>query len=191
MKLAIVNNNLKIGGIQKSLINLLNLIGDRYEIDLILFHKDDELLADLNENVNVIESNLLFRLIGISFAEAKKYGFFSRILSFLIKSCARLFGRKFVMSLILPSKSETFGLVYIEAMSQGLPVIYTKGQGIDGLFESQVGYGIDPEDIQGIIEAIGKIYNNYQILSKNAINQAKRLTASNIAKRYIDVWEQR
>ena len=92
---------------------------------------------------------------------------------------------------IMPSKSETFGLVYIEAMSQGLPVIYTKGQGIDGLFESQVGYGVDPEDIQGIIEAIGKIYNNYQILSKNAINQAKRLTASNIAKRYIDVWEQR
>jgi glycosyltransferase involved in cell wall biosynthesis len=92
---------------------------------------------------------------------------------------------------IMPSKSETFGLVYIEAMSQGLPVIYTKGQGIDGLFESQVGYGVDPEDIQGIIEAIGKIYNNYQILSKNAINQAKRLTASNIAKRYIDVWEEK
>ena len=45
------------------------------EIDLILFHKDDELLADLNENVNVIESNLLFRLIGISFAEAKNMGF--------------------------------------------------------------------------------------------------------------------
>lgn len=106
MKLAIVNNNLKIGGIQKSLINLLNLIGDRYEIDLILFHKDDELLADLNENVNVIESNLLFRLIGISFAEAKKYGFFVRFLSLFIKSCARLFGRKFVMSLILPFTKE-------------------------------------------------------------------------------------
>lgn len=90
---------------------------------------------------------------------------------------------------IMPSKSETFGLVYIEAMSQGLPVIYKKNDSIDGLFESQVGYGVDPEDIQGIIEAIGKIYNNYQILSKNAINQAKRLTASNIAKRYIDVWE--
>ncbi len=31
--------------------------------------------------------------------------------------------------LVLPSLLETFGLVYPEAMSQGLPVIYTRGQG--------------------------------------------------------------
>ena len=36
---------------------------------------------------------------------------------------------------IMPSYHETFGLVYAEAMSQGLPVIYTKGQGFDGFFE--------------------------------------------------------
>ena len=29
---------------------------------------------------------------------------------------------------ILPSIHETFGLVYAEAMSQGLPVIYTRGK---------------------------------------------------------------
>src|SRR5699024_9621156 len=36
---------------------------------------------------------------------------------------------------IMPSFSETFGLVYPEAMSQGLPVLYTKGQGFDGQYE--------------------------------------------------------
>jgi glycosyltransferase involved in cell wall biosynthesis len=30
----------------------------------------------------------------------------------------------------MPSKYETFGLVYIEAMSQGLPIF--EGQGVDG-----------------------------------------------------------
>ena len=31
---------------------------------------------------------------------------------------------------VMPSIIETFGLVYAEAMSQGLPVIYTRGQGL-------------------------------------------------------------
>ena len=45
---------------------------------------------------------------------------------------------------VMPSKTETFGLVYAEAMSQGLPVIYTKGQGFDGQFdEGLVGYHVD------------------------------------------------
>ena len=35
---------------------------------------------------------------------------------------------------VMPSINETFGLVYAEAMSQGLPVIYTKGQGFDKQF---------------------------------------------------------
>src|SRR5699024_6974391 len=52
---------------------------------------------------------------------------------------------------IMPSFSETFGLVYPEAMSQGLPVLYTKGQGFDGQYEDgYVGYPVcanEPKDI--------------------------------------------
>lgn len=36
---------------------------------------------------------------------------------------------------IMLSEFETFGKVYIEALTQGLPIIYTKGQGVDGFFE--------------------------------------------------------
>ena len=32
----------------------------------------------------------------------------------------------------MPSTGETFGLVYIEALSQSLPIIYTKGDGVYG-----------------------------------------------------------
>src|SRR5690606_36956584 len=31
------------------------------------------------------------------------------------------------------SHTETFGLVFIEALSQGKPLLYSKGQGVDGI----------------------------------------------------------
>lgn len=64
---------------------------------------------------------------------------------------------------VLPSITETFGLVYPEAMSQGLPVIYTQGQGFDGHFKQGiVGYAVDPKnpwEIAGKIISIGTRYN--------------------------------
>lgn len=69
----------------------------------------------------------------------------------------------------MPSIHETFGLVYIEALSQNLPVVFTKGQGIDGLFDESVGVGINAFSVEEISEAIKKIlknpkgYNNKQI----------------------------
>src|SRR5699024_4350469 len=42
---------------------------------------------------------------------------------------------------IMPSRNETFGLVYIEALSQFLPIIYTKNEGVYNYFkEGTFGY---------------------------------------------------
>ena len=58
---------------------------------------------------------------------------------------------------IMPSKHETFGLAYAEAMSQGLPVIYTRGQGFDGQFnESEIGYSVKYDSAGEIVERIGR-----------------------------------
>ncbi|MCG9711189.1 glycosyltransferase family 4 protein, partial [Pseudoalteromonas sp. Isolate3] len=46
---------------------------------------------------------------------------------------AKLYSQSAVMA--LPSINETFGLVYLEALSQGCPVIHLKGEAIDGLFD--------------------------------------------------------
>ena len=63
---------------------------------------------------------------------------------------------------VMPSFEETFGLVYIEALSQGLPIIYTKGQGIDGTFpEGTVGYHVNPSCVNSIVEGIEKVIKNY------------------------------
>lgn len=73
---------------------------------------------------------------------------------------------------VMPSKTETFGISYIEALSQGLPLIYSKGQGFDGQFEEGiVGYHVDsmnPKDIANKIEMIIQDYNN--ISERCAIN---------------------
>lgn len=50
----------------------------------------------------------------------------------------------------MPSINETFGLVYIEAMTQGLSVLFTKGQGIDGLFGEEVGAAVDAHSVSSI-----------------------------------------
>ena len=58
------------------------------------------------------------------------------------------------------SISETFGLVYVEALSQGLPILYTKGQGIDGAFD-YIGEGINPLSVKSIREGMEKMILNY------------------------------
>lgn len=66
---------------------------------------------------------------------------------------------------VMPSKHELFGLVYIEALSQGKPVLYAKGEGIDGfLRDYHAGKAVDPdssEDIATGIQAIVKAYATY------------------------------
>ena len=78
---------------------------------------------------------------------------------------------------LMPSLKETFGLVYIEAMSQGTPVIYSKNRGIDGYFaEGEVGYSVDPYDFNGWDMAINSIMKDYMKYSKNAYNKAQQFS---------------
>lgn len=51
-KIAIFVNDLKVGGIQKSIVNLLNMINSQYEIDLYVFDKDP--FYQIPKNINVI-----------------------------------------------------------------------------------------------------------------------------------------
>tara|TARA_R110000796_G_scaffold252631_2_gene389331 strand:+ start:15844 stop:16908 length:1065 start_codon:yes stop_codon:yes gene_type:complete len=66
---------------------------------------------------------------------------------------------------VMPSRAELFGLVYIEALSQGKPVLYSKGEGINGYLEAKnVGVAVNPNDIDEIatgIENIVRIYTEY------------------------------
>lgn len=60
----------------------------------------------------------------------------------------------------MPSIHETFGLVYLEALSQNLACLYTKGQGIDGLFDETVGIAVEPKSVECIKNALRELLLN-------------------------------
>jgi len=90
---------------------------------------------------------------------------------------------------IMPSKSETFGLSYVEAMSQGVPIIYSEGQGFDKQFEEgKVGYKVIPKNEYDIVAKIKMILNNYEEVSKNCLANINRFTWDNISKQYQEIY---
>lgn len=83
---------------------------------------------------------------------------------------------------------ETFGLVYVEAMSQGLPILYTKGQGVDGVFTDDVGEKVNPYNREEIKEALKKLLmqpNYYRTLTDEEL---ARFDWNTIACRYYDFY---
>ncbi len=71
-ELLIVNNNMKVGGVQKSLCNLLwSLDPTEYHVTLLLFSKTGAYLDELPDTVRVIEETGPFRLFGKSQSEYK------------------------------------------------------------------------------------------------------------------------
>jgi glycosyltransferase involved in cell wall biosynthesis len=85
----------------------------------------------------------------------------------------------------MPSKSETFGLVYIEALSQGLPIIFTEGEGIDGFYEKNIGEAVDANDVKSIANGIFKISNNYLSYNFDPKEIVNNHNWNNIAQKYI------
>ena len=90
---------------------------------------------------------------------------------------------------VMPSITETFGLVYAEALSQGLPVIYSKGQGFDGQFEDGVvGCAVESMDYAALADIILKIYENRKSISQNAIRSVEVFRWSSVTEQIQSVY---
>ena len=90
---------------------------------------------------------------------------------------------------VLASHTETFGLVYAEAMSQGLPVIYTRGQGFDGQFrEGEVGYAVSDTNPEEIADAIEKVCGEYGRIARNVTKCVQKFKWDDICEEYRKIY---
>lgn len=69
----------------------------------------------------------------------------------------------------LTSKVETFGIVYIEAMQQGLPCIGTKGQGAEDIITPENGLLVEYGDVDALGNAMKRIRSNYKLYNRCVI----------------------
>jgi glycosyltransferase involved in cell wall biosynthesis len=86
---------------------------------------------------------------------------------------------------VLPSFAESFGLVYAEALTQGVPVVYSAGQGFDRQFpEGVVGYRVDARSPEAIAEGILQVLQKYEDLQKNCGEAAECFAQNAICTKY-------
>ncbi len=91
---------------------------------------------------------------------------------------------------VMPSHHESFGLVYAEALSQNLPVLYTKGQGFDETFKNgAVGFSIDDNRVTDIAEKIKQVLDNPIDVSPYQKTIKEKFSWLNIARLYEDIYE--
>ena len=143
----------------------LNQKGIRAEFHVIGAGEEEEACRSLAKQLNV-EDKVFFH--GWQNSREKLKGFYDQ---------ADIF--------VMPSFRESFGTVYVEALSQGLPIIYTRGQGIDGYYDQgTVGYSCDPEDVNEIVAAIIAIKDNYLSISAACCAGAQRFQWKVVAEEY-------
>lgn len=92
---------------------------------------------------------------------------------------------------VMPSKHESFGLVYAESMSQGTPVIYSKGQGFDKQFkDGEVGFSVNYNNDEEIYRKIKEVINNYEELSNNCIINSHKFKWTKISEAYEQLYQE-
>jgi len=89
---------------------------------------------------------------------------------------------------VMPSKAETFGLVYIEALLQGLPILFTKGEGIDGYYDNSIGERVNDSTVQEIQNKLQDLLSNENIYNFDLDRISKNHDWKGIALKYSDIY---
>jgi len=168
-------NLIQVGAIEKNknYSKTIEVVKEMTEMD---FSIKLNIIGDGNERENILnlikEQNIEENVVYHGFIE-NKY------------NLDKLYSKSDIF--IMPSFKETFGLVYVEALSRGLPIIYTRGQGIDGYFnEGEVGYSVNPFSSEEIENSIIKIVDNYNEITLRAVAAAQNFKWDDIAEDYLE-----
>lgn len=93
---------------------------------------------------------------------------------------------------VLASRGETFGVVYIEAMMLGLPVVATACGGPDALINESNGLLVPVENVERLSDAILTLYENYSFYNRQQIvaNARAAYAPDVVAKQLTEVFEE-
>lgn len=101
-KILFVDKSFAIGGIQTSMINMINTLANRYEIYLFLYNPKGVLENRLNPNVKVIKPNWCIQACGMSFYECMKKGNLKqKIFRFFMTIWAKIFNNEVPLKIAL------------------------------------------------------------------------------------------
>ena len=97
-RILIVNNNMKVGGVQKSLCNLLWAMDGQYEVTLCLFHAAGACMEEIPEGIRVVQCRGPVRYLAMSQGQCRGV---HKLLRGGLAFLCRILGRDRVMKLIL------------------------------------------------------------------------------------------
>jgi glycosyltransferase involved in cell wall biosynthesis len=86
-------------------------------------------------------------------------------------------------ALVLPSVAEAFGLVLVEAMACGLPVIACRAHGPAAIADGRTGWLIPPDDEDALVDAL-------LARGRRAHRDSRRYAWAEIARRIESLYEQ-
>ena len=115
MKLLFVCNNMHVGGVQKSLVNLLSEIAGRHDVTLYLFYPEGEFMPDVPESVKIVSGNAFTGIMGMSQGEARSRGIFTTLHRSLWAILTKLFGIGFSFGVL--TRFQKLGDEYDAAIS--------------------------------------------------------------------------
>jgi glycosyltransferase involved in cell wall biosynthesis len=151
-------------------LNLLPVSENAYQIISVgnlVYTKGFDILIKAVASLNVDGSNVELTIIGEGTEREKLEELISQN---NMQAKIRLLGRidhdvvmnlyKYYDAFILPSWSETFGIVYLEAMLNRIPVLGVIGEGIDGIIIDKVnGFLVKPASVKSLINKIRTLMN--------------------------------
>lgn len=91
---------------------------------------------------------------------------------------------------VMPSSHETFGLVYVEAMLQGLPILYTANEGVDGFYSENIGEKVQTPTVQEITEKLNVMIDNLDGYSIPTKELKQNHDWAEIAKQYLSIYKE-
>lgn len=88
---------------------------------------------------------------------------------------------------------ETFGLAYIEALTQGLSLIYSKDEGFDNVFpEGEIGFHTNPASVQDIAEKLRALIKKYDEFADRITNLSLlQFDWNNIANQFLQLYQKK